>query len=74
MPATAAAILEHVSPPASIRNLPQFMEQHLSGGTRAAAETTDPTPASTMMSAGMANDERRRTRCSSGKRPGRSKK
>ena len=32
------------------------------------------TIASTMMNAGMANDGRRRTRCSSGKRPGRSKK
>ena len=44
MPATAAAILKHVSPPASIRNLPQFMEQHLSRGAGAAAESTDPTP------------------------------
>ena len=47
MSATAAAILERVSPPASIRNLPQFIEV-LSDthhpGTGPAAIVADPTP------------------------------
>jgi len=44
MPTTAAAIFEHISPPASVRDITQFTEQHLSGGAEAATRTSDPTP------------------------------
>lgn len=44
MSATAAAIFERVSPPASIQNLPQFIEVRHPPGTGPAAIVADPTP------------------------------
>ena len=44
MSATATAILERVSPPASIQNLPQFIEVRHHPGTGPAAIVADPAP------------------------------
>lgn len=44
MSATTTAILERVSPPASIRNLPQLIEVRHRPGTGPAAIVADPTP------------------------------
>ena len=44
MSATPAAIFEHVSPPASLRNLPQFIEVRRRQGTGPATIVADPTP------------------------------